>query len=356
MAPTNKLRKEILKMLHYNPCLNCSSVSRRKEYEEVPEVICSLPYHHQQNNINNGEAVKIQLDVPVPLREEPKFPKEKWKTFVAFLILAANFILATVSLSLVHERLPDRTIYKPLPDIILDNITPQEWALNISEIIIMITVNSCILLIIFHKHRFIVMRRLFLILSLLYFMRSITMYVTVLPVASTTYYCSPKLNTTVTATIIAKRVFQLISGFGLSINGKHTYCGDMIYSGHTVMLVLGYLVIAEYSPRRFYVLHWLSWTASFFGVICVLIAHGHYTIDVLIAYYVTTRLFWTYHTLTNINFLQSGSSYNYIGREWWYTYFFRYFERNIRGPLPRQYEWPLPWPRHFHSKLPNRES
>lgn len=92
--------------------------------------------------------------------------------------------------------------------------------------------------------RFIVMRRVFLIMAVLYFMRSITMYVTVLPVSSTTYYCSPKANST-TPLVIAKRVFQLISGFGLSINGKHTYCGDSIYSGHTVMLVLGYLVIAE---------------------------------------------------------------------------------------------------------------
>lgn len=70
------------------------------------------------------------------------------------------------------------------------------------------------------------------------------MYVTVLPVSSTTYYCSPKSNST-NVVIIAKRAFQLMSGFGLSINGKHTYCGDYIYSGHTVMLVLGYLVISE---------------------------------------------------------------------------------------------------------------
>lgn len=88
------------------------------------------------------------------------------------------------------------------------------------------------------------MRRVFLMMSILYFLRSITMYVTVLPVSSTTYYCSPKSNGT-TALIVAKRALQLISGFGLSINGKHTYCGDYIYSGHTVMLVLGYLVITE---------------------------------------------------------------------------------------------------------------
>lgn len=88
------------------------------------------------------------------------------------------------------------------------------------------------------------MRRVFLIMSILYFLRSITMYVTVLPVSSTKYYCSPKSNGT-TIAVVSKRVFQLMSGFGLSINGKHTYCGDYIYSGHTVMLVLGYLVIAE---------------------------------------------------------------------------------------------------------------
>lgn len=61
--------------------------------------------------------------------------------------------LATVSLSLVHERLPDRDKYKPLPDVFLDNVPEVEWALNVSEILIMIQVNCCVVLIIFHKHR-----------------------------------------------------------------------------------------------------------------------------------------------------------------------------------------------------------
>lgn len=89
------------------------------------------------------------------------------------------------------------------------------------------------------------MRRVFLIMSILYFLRAITMYVTVLPMSSESYYCSPKSTNGTTVMVISKRVFQLMSGFGLSINGKHTYCGDFIYSGHTVMLVLGYLVISE---------------------------------------------------------------------------------------------------------------
>jgi hypothetical protein len=45
--------------------------------------------------------------------------------------------------------------------------------------------------------------------------------------------------------VIVKRVFVLMSGMGLSINGKHIYCGDYIFSGHTMVLTLGFLVIKE---------------------------------------------------------------------------------------------------------------
>lgn len=61
--------------------------------------------------------------------------------------------LATVSLSLVHERLPDQKVYGPLPDVFLDNVMAREWALDTSEILIMVQVNMCILLIMFHRHR-----------------------------------------------------------------------------------------------------------------------------------------------------------------------------------------------------------
>lgn len=35
------------------------------------------------------------------------------------------------------------------------------------------------------------------------------------------------------------------------------------------------------------------------GVVMLQLSHGHYTVDVIIAYFVTTRIFWTYHTLAN---------------------------------------------------------
>lgn len=67
--------------------------------------------------------------------------------------MSMNFILTTTSLALVHERVPDRATYGPLPDVVLDNISEQDWALSVSEILIIIMSNAAIILIVFHKHR-----------------------------------------------------------------------------------------------------------------------------------------------------------------------------------------------------------
>nr|XP_018914296.1 PREDICTED: phosphatidylcholine:ceramide cholinephosphotransferase 2-like isoform X2 [Bemisia tabaci] len=323
---------------------NGTSINAQPVYSDEDE--------HQSSSFNPNGAIRI--DIPQPACEKNRFPKEIWKTFIALLLLLLNFILTTVVLALVHDKVPDRKIYKPLPDVFLESVPAQDWALDVSEILIMVSTTIASLVVLFHKHRFIVMRRLFLLLALLYFMRSVTMYVTVMPVASTTYTCSPKSNETDTI-LIAKRVIQLFSGFGLSINGKHTYCGDYIYSGHTTILVISYLTVAEYSPKKFIVLHWTSFCMSLIGIIMVLVAHGHYTVDVIIAYFVTTWLFWTYHTLANHSFLKQSSSRNHLSKVWWFRLFL-FFECNIGAPVPRQYDWPLPWPRRCLSKHPNRDS
>ena len=99
-----------------------------------------------------------------------------------------------------------------------------------------------------------------------------------------------------------------MAGLGLSINGQHVFCGDYIYSGHTVTLTMAYLVLREYTPRHWWPLHGVSLLAAVTGVVMVLVARGHYTVDVLIAYYVTTRLFWVYHTMANNQTLKVGES------------------------------------------------
>ncbi|KAK3888973.1 hypothetical protein Pcinc_007004 [Petrolisthes cinctipes] len=293
----------------------------------------------------------VKIPIPAPHRDQPRFPKEKFKTLLAFVFLFFNWVLTTCTLSMTHERVPN---YAPLPDAVLDSIEVQEWGLTVSEILIIVSIYICILVVLFHKHRWILFRRVFVIMGLLYLYRSITMYVTVLPLANPNTYCSPKANHT-TPILVIKRALQLLSGFGLSINGKQTFCGDYIYSGHTVCLVLAYLVVREYTPRRWWLLHWLFGLIAIGGVVMVLISRGHYTVDCVIAYYITTRTFYIYHTLANNANLKESSPNNFFERLWWYPLFWR-FECNVQGVVPRHYEWPLPWPRRWSSKNPQRTS
>ena len=48
-----------------------------------------------------------------------------------------------------------------------------------------------------------------------------------------------------TVLIVLRRAVKILSGFGLSMNGQHVFCGDFIFSGHTMIFLLCYLVIIE---------------------------------------------------------------------------------------------------------------
>ncbi len=57
------------------------------------------------------------------------------------------------------------------------------------------------------------------------------------------------------------------------------------------------MILLSDSPRRWWLLHTIAWILSATGVTLLLLSRGHYTVDVLIAYWITTRVFWIYHTL-----------------------------------------------------------
>lgn len=73
-------------------------------------------------------------------------------------------------------------------------------------------------------------------------------------------------------------------------------------------------------------------------MILILAAHEHYTIDVFIAFFLTSRLFLYYHSLANNAVLHSISDRRL---SIWFP-MFSYLERNIQCMVPNSFR--LPWP------------
>ncbi|XP_061913933.1 phosphatidylcholine:ceramide cholinephosphotransferase 1-like [Entelurus aequoreus] len=300
-----------------------------------------------RNGAVRSKDCRVEMvHIPIPPMDtlRSSFPPEWGKTGVAFVYAVVCFVTTTVVISVVHERVPPKEHTPPLPDKFFDLFDRIEWAFSICEINGMLLVALWLIQWALLKHRSIVGRRFFFIVGTLYLYRCITMYITTLPVPGMHFKCSPKLLGDWEAHI--RRVMKMIAGGGLSITGSHTMCGDYLYSGHTVMLTLTYLFIKEYSPRRFWWFHWLCWTLSAVGVFCILLAHDHYTVDVVVAYFITTRLFWWYHTMANQQSLKESSQSNPFSRVWWYRPF-QYLEESVSGTVPCTYQLPL-WVRSVH--------
>ncbi|KAG7458674.1 hypothetical protein MATL_G00223150 [Megalops atlanticus] len=280
------------------------------------------------------------IKISVPDGRSSQLPLEWWKTGIAFVYAVFNLVLTTVMITVVHERVPDKEENPPLPDKFFDYIDRVKWAFSVTEINGMVLVGIWFVQWLFLRYKAIVGRRFFFLMGTLYLYRCITMYITTLPVPGMHMTCAPKLYGDSQAKV--HRILQLISGGGLSITGSHMMCGDFLYSGHTVMLTLTYLFIKEYSPRSFWWYHLMCWLLSAVGVVCILVAHEHYSVDVVVAYFITSRLFWWYHTMANVQALR-GCPNNYLTNTWWNPVF-NFFERNVQTQVPCVFCWPITWP------------
>lgn len=145
--------------------------------------------------INPLDAVRINIppELNNSTKTSDKIPQEPMKTLLAGLFLGTGFLVTSFSLAFTHDRYPEG---EPLPDIILDSIPYQHWGLDVSEYLLMISTLSAVLIVSLHKYRLIVLRRIWLLLGVLYYYRAMTFFVTVLPKSDETYQCAPTSNET----------------------------------------------------------------------------------------------------------------------------------------------------------------
>ncbi|KAJ8248428.1 hypothetical protein GJAV_G00241920 [Gymnothorax javanicus] len=260
---------------------------------------------------------------------------EYWKTAVSsgYLVLVCG--LTSFVMVLVHDRVPDMQTYPPLPDIFLDSVPRIPWAFAMAEACGLILCSMWLLVLLLHRHRSILLRRLCSLTGTVFLLRCVTMFVTSLSVPGQHLQCSAKMYGDIWEML--KRALAIWSGFGMTLTGVHT-CGDYMFSGHTVVLTMLNFFVTEYTPRNWNYLHTLSWVLNLFGIFFILAAHEHYTIDVFIAFYITTRIFMYYHTLANTRAYEQSRR----ARVWFPL--FSFFECNVRGPVPNQYGWPFDKP------------
>ena len=115
------------------------------------------------------------------------------------------------------------------------------------------------------------MRRFFFHFGTVYLYRVATIYVTILPVPKLAPgHCMPPTDGSLKQ--LFERSFGTLAGGGMDMTGKNM-CGDYMYSGHTCVLTSTCLFILEYSPKRWWIYHYLVQLAAITGVICILIAH-----------------------------------------------------------------------------------
>ena len=261
---------------------------------------------------------------------------DKARTLLAVVYCFMVLIITSLTMTVVHDRVPDMNRYPPLPDIFLDNMPLVPWAFYICELSASIMAFILVLVIILHKHRFILIRRICAIVGTVFLLRCVTMFVTSLSVPGVHLECSGKIYGDWETRL--KRAFTIFFGGGLALNGVRS-CGDYMYSGHTCAVTLLNFFISEYTPRRWSFLHTICWLLNIFGIFFILAAHEHYSIDVFIAFYISSRIFLYYHALANAQSLDNRAQ---LRTRIWFPMFW-FFESNckFKGRVPNEYEWPI---------------
>jgi len=294
----------------------------KKDPEQIPE---------RQTSVILGSL--LQAHPPnCPVQHRPL------KTVLCFLFLVCGGLASSFSLILTNQRLPE---VEPLKDMLLDNLPYVEEGLIACEIIMLVSLVFSFLIIILHNCTLIILRRVFFIAGLLYSYRSITMALTVLPSPNTMLTCSKIPEEEFSSETVFKNGFKLFFGGWLSLWARHKLCGDYIFSGYTMCLVLAWKVVKEYGPKVMVMLHWISLILAMTGVFLLLVGRVSYTLDVIIGYWITTRVWWVYHTLANHPTTRINNKHNCLMMFWWARVVV-WLEEGVVGPLPDTFRVPLP--------------
>ncbi|KAI6173478.1 Phosphatidylcholine:ceramide cholinephosphotransferase 2 [Aphelenchoides besseyi] len=183
--------------------------------------------------------------------------------------------------------------------------------------------------------------------AIMYLLRAAVLSVTLLPPSfnNREEICQPQSNQTGGNRIFLTYVVTL----GLTSGQEKILCGDLMFSGHTVVLTIMYFTQLQYTPRGLVLLRYISTPITFLGIAALVVSGGHYTMDVLVAYWLTSHVFWAYHQMFELP--QNERAQAPMSRLWWY-WICSWFESNVpHGRLKNEWDWPFPAPELMHKVM-----
>lgn len=153
---------------------------------------------------------------------------------------------------------------------------------------------SMILIFIIHKHRHIVIRRTFFIIGVLYTLRTLSMLCTQLPAgyADNETRCREQLPpANRTWKVYLSRLLEQTIHVGFQDIEDRMLCGDLLFSGHTLVMIMSVLTVSYYWPLKNRIFTYLPKLFAFVGMICMIVSRTHYTVDVFFAIILSVLVF-----------------------------------------------------------------
>ncbi|KAL9657989.1 hypothetical protein ABK040_016639 [Willaertia magna] len=266
-------------------------------------------YHANNNSANNHNNNKRFITSSLLIQIA--------KVFIAALFFfSASCTNVFVTVFIIGDRININT--EPSADILFD-LFPEKvpHAFAIAEIC---TVSLVILLIgtvILNnfQEKINILFRFFLLIGFLLYLRALCIAITVFPVPSV--ILQAKCQNFIDKVRLSKvnLFLQLVLGAGTSgMNENISTCGDYVFSGHTLTLTIISFFIRKYLATLYTNTNrWLSLTIriiahllNFIGMTFIIVSREHYSVDVVLGYFLTIVVCQYYHSLVFISTSRSN--------------------------------------------------
>jgi len=211
-----------------------------------------------------------------------------WKDFlIVMAFYFGNTLFMTYMMNIVHDRMPDPHKWPALPDIIHEAIPlkqsdPFAHQLQVISDIALISIVIPVVSAMFYSLRWNIGPlgcRWFATWGVVFNIRVWFMLATAIP-PTEDLRCryGPK-------PVIHSWVWNSIIGL-LSWGFANVHCGDLIFSGHTILIAITWICTAT-QLHQFPVLVVFATLVCFSNMLIIIVIRNHYTVDVLASFYVT---------------------------------------------------------------------